>query len=39
MFKQWIEVLHEHDNGYLDWFPGGTSTSFIRGCVATGLEN
>ena len=20
MFKHWIEVLHDHDNGYLDWF-------------------
>ena len=20
MFKHWMEILHNHDNGYLDWF-------------------
>ena len=26
-------------NGCKVDYPGGTSTSFVRGCVATGLEN
>ena len=20
MFKHWMEIVHNHDNGYLDWF-------------------
>ena len=37
MFKHWIEILHEHDNGYLDWlfnqnvFPLRESASIMSG--------
>ena len=35
MFKHWIEILHDHDNGYFDWlfsqnvFPPRESTSIM----------
>ena len=37
MFKHWIEILHEHDNGCLDWlfnqnvFPVRESASIMYG--------
>ena len=37
MFKHWIEILHENDNGYLDWlfnqnvFPLRESASVMSG--------
>ena len=37
MFKHWIEILHDHDNSYLDWlfnqnvFPLRESTSIMSG--------
>ena len=37
MFKHWIKILHEHDNGYLYWlfnqnvFPPRESASIMSG--------
>ena len=37
MFNHWIEILHEHDNGHLDWllkqnvFPMRESASIMSG--------
>ena len=37
MLKHWIEILHDHDNGYLDWlfnqnvFPLRVTTSIMSG--------
>ena len=37
MFKHWVEIVHNHDNGYLDWlfpqnvFPLRDSISIMSG--------
>ena len=37
MFKHWVEIMHNHENGYLDWlfhwnvFPLRDSTSITSG--------
>ena len=37
MFKHWMEIVHNHGNGYLDWlfhqniFPMKVSTSIMQG--------
>ena len=37
MFKHWMEIVHNHDNGYLDWlfhrnvFPLRESTAIMSG--------
>ena len=37
MFKQWMDTVHNHDNGYLDWlfpqndFPLRESNSMVSG--------